>query len=80
MVRPLGSFGQAQLATPGPPSVWQRGLSHKRSLGFSSRHKGPETGYYSSAPQITFVFSLTSLPDSPGLYRLLDLSHANITA
>ena len=38
------------------------------------------TDYYSSVPQITFVFSLVSFPQSPGLYRLLDLSRANITA
>ena len=31
MVRPFGSFGQAQLATPGPPRVRQQGLSCRRS-------------------------------------------------
>ena len=31
VVRPFGSFGQAQLATPGPLRVRQRGLSYKRS-------------------------------------------------
>ena len=51
VVRPCDSFGQAHHATPGPPGATK--ASDKRSQGFSSRHKGPDTGYYSSSPQIT---------------------------
>ena len=59
MIRPCGSFGQAQLLHLGRRGYGDEGYPTDVLEVFPhGTHMGPDTGYYSSAPEITFVFTL----------------------